>query len=172
MTMRLLRTARFVLEPQVAAHADAMFELLSDPAIYEYENAPPQSREWLRERYRKLESRRSGDGHEGWLNWVIRLPAGELAGYVQATLHADGRASIAYELGSRFWGQGIASEAVQAMLAELAATYGVRRVTAVFKRSNVRSQRLLARLRFAPAEPPDLGIEIDPDERVMARATG
>jgi RimJ/RimL family protein N-acetyltransferase len=171
-TMRALRTARLRLEPQVAAHADAMFEVLSDPAIYEYENAPPQSVEGLRERYRKLESRRSGDGHEQWLNWVLRLDSGEIAGYVQATVHDDGRASIAYELGSRFWGQGIASEAVGAMIAELAATHGARRVTAVFKRANRRSRRLLTRLDFVPADPRDLGIEIEADERVMARAAG
>src|SRR5262249_17360241 len=55
-TIRELRTVRLTLEPQVEAHADAMFELLMDPAIYEYENAPPESLEWLRERFRKLES--------------------------------------------------------------------------------------------------------------------
>jgi hypothetical protein len=79
-----------VLEPQTVAHAEEMFEVLSDPAIYEFENEPPESLEWLRERYRKLETRRSADGTQHWLNWVIRLPTSELAGYVQATVHPDG----------------------------------------------------------------------------------
>ena len=43
----------FVLEPQVAAHAEAMFVVLSDPAIYAYENAPPESLEWLRKRFER-----------------------------------------------------------------------------------------------------------------------
>lgn len=62
--MRTIATARLALEPQVAAHADEMFVVLADPAIYEHENEPPASVEWLRERYRRLESRRSPDGRE------------------------------------------------------------------------------------------------------------
>src|SRR5881392_2854460 len=89
------------LEPQTAAHAEEMFELLSDPKIYRYEGKPPSSLESLRERFQRLESRRSPDGREQWLNWVIRLQGGEAAGYVQATVHEDGRAAIAYVLGSK-----------------------------------------------------------------------
>ena len=39
-------------QPQyyLAAHADEMFVVLSDPAIYEFENAPPASADALRER--------------------------------------------------------------------------------------------------------------------------
>src|SRR5438105_11650934 len=75
----------FALEPQLPIHAEQMFEVLSDPAIYEYENEPPASVDWLRARFARLESRQSPDGCEKWLNWVIRLPSSELAGYVQAT---------------------------------------------------------------------------------------
>src|SRR5438046_61536 len=90
--MRVIETGSLTLEPQTAAHAEEMFAVLSDPAIYEYENEPPPSLEWLRARFTKLESRRSPNGREQWLNWVIRLPTSELIGYVQATLHPDGRA--------------------------------------------------------------------------------
>jgi hypothetical protein len=83
-------------------HAEEMFAVLSDPAIYEYENAPPRSLEWLRARYRKLESRSSADGEQRCLNWVIRLRASELIGYVQATVYPTGRGAIAYELASRY----------------------------------------------------------------------
>ena len=168
--MRTIRTERLVLEPQTASHAEEMFELLSDPAIYEYENAPPRSLEWLRERFAKLETRRSADGSEHWLNWVIRVPTSELVGYVQATVHPDGRAAIAYELASRFWGRGLARAAVEAMVPALVDDYGVRRLSAVFKRRNHRSQRLLERLGFLPATPQlhaELGTE--PDEMLMLK---
>lgn len=66
--MRTLQTARLTLEPQCAAHAAAMFAVLSDPAIYEYENAPPASVDALRARYAFLEGRRSPDGSQQWLN--------------------------------------------------------------------------------------------------------
>ena len=71
--MRTIEIATLKLEPQVAAYADAMFAVLSDPAIYEYENAPPESLEWLRARFAKLEARHSADEQERWLNWVIRI---------------------------------------------------------------------------------------------------
>src|SRR4030081_2543719 len=72
--MNTVETGGLTLEPQTAAHAQEMFAVLSDPAIYEYENEPAPSLEWLRARFTELESRLSPNGQEQWLNWVIRLP--------------------------------------------------------------------------------------------------
>jgi len=149
--MRVIEAGRLTLEPQTAAHAQEMFVVLGDPAIYEYENEPPPSLEWLRERFTKLESRRSPDGADRWLNWVIRLPTSELIGYVQATVHTNGRAAIAYVLSSAYWGRGLASQAVRAMVCELVEHYQVRKLTAVLKRENLRSIHLLERLGFVLA---------------------
>jgi ribosomal-protein-alanine N-acetyltransferase len=149
--MRVIETANLRLEPQIAAHAEEMFAVLVDPAIYEYENEPPPSVEWLRARYSKLESRQSADGREQWLNWVVRLQASRLIGYVQATLRPDGRAAIAYVLCSAYWGRGLATQAVEAMIAELALNYEVRSLSAVLKRENLRSRRVLDRLGFSIA---------------------
>jgi len=170
-TERLIETPRLTLEPQRAAHAGTMFEVLSDPAIYEHENAPPESLQWLRERFAKLETRRSGDGREQWLNWVLRRRAqGDLIGYVQATVKADGHAFIAYELGSAHWGRGLGSEAVAAMIGELLAQYGVHTALAVFKRSNRRSRRLLEVLGFAAARAEDATHRhVEADEDLMLR---
>jgi N-acetyl-alpha-D-muramate 1-phosphate uridylyltransferase len=164
--MRVLETPRLRLEPQTAAHAEAMFAVLCDPALYAYENAAPVSVQALRARFTKLETRRSGDGSEQWLNWVLRPPGGAPIGYVQATVQADGSALVAYVLASAAWGRGLASEAVEAMLGELAAQYGVRSLWAVFKRPNLRSRRLLERLQFHAASTEDaqrLGVEADED---------
>jgi [ribosomal protein S5]-alanine N-acetyltransferase len=170
MSMPTIHAERLVLEPQVAAHAAEMFEVLGDPAIYEYENEPPVSLAWLRERFARLESRQSPDGRQRWLNWVIRLPSGELAGYVQATVSDDGRGAIAYVLNSRHWGHGIAREAVDAMTEELAGAYGVRTLSAVLKRDNLRSLRLLERLGFSPgAESQSQALGAEPDELLMVR---
>jgi RimJ/RimL family protein N-acetyltransferase len=158
------------LEPQVAAHADEMFVVLSDPAIYEYENQPPPSPEWLRSRFARLETRRSADGEEQWLNWVIRLPTSELIGYVQATVRSDGRALIAYELSSDYWGRGLASRAVQAMIDELTRNYGVRVLAAVFKLNNARSRRLLERLGFSIGTAEEHSrLRVGPGELLMFR---
>jgi RimJ/RimL family protein N-acetyltransferase len=168
--MRELASPRLRLEPQTSAHADEMFVVLADPAIYAHENAPPPSPDWLRERYRRLETRRSGDGSEQWLNWVVRLAEGPAIGYVQATVRTDGVAAIGYELGSTWWGRGLAREAVEAMLHELASQYGVRRLHAVLKRDNVRSMRLLQRLGFTAATPREPArSDIEADEAMMCR---
>ncbi len=168
--MRLIQTDSLTLEPQTAAHAEEMFAVLSDPAIYEYENEPPPSLEWLRARFTKLESRLSANGREQWLNWVIRLPTSELVGYVQATVHPDGRAAVAYELSSDYWGRGLARQAVQAMISELAGHYRVHTLSSVLKRGNLRSMRLLERLGFSPASPEQhVKHRVEPDELLMLR---
>jgi RimJ/RimL family protein N-acetyltransferase len=150
--IRPLETPRLVLEPQVAAHADEMFIVLSDLAIYEFENAPPVSVEALRERYCALEGRRSPDGRQLWLNWTVRLTEGGMAiGYVQATVLPDAAALVAYEFNSAWWGRGLAHEAVAAAMRELRQHLGVTRFGAVFKTANERSRRLLARLGMCPA---------------------
>ena len=168
--MQVIETASLRLEPQTAAHAQEMFAVLSDPAIYEYENEPPASLEWLRARFTRLESRRSSDGQEQWLNWVIRLPASELIGYVQATVRPGGRAAIAYELSSAYWGRGLAYQAVQAMISQLAESHGVHSLSAVLKRGNHRSMRLLERLGFALASPEQHAKhQVEPGELLMQR---
>lgn len=169
--MRTLIASRCTLEPLVAAHAHEMFGVLSDPAIYEFENEPPASLDWLTRRYDRLESRHSADRTERWLNWVVRLPDGALAGYVQATVLHFGAAYVAYELASRFWRQGIGSSAVRAMLDELRTQYGVHTFVAVLKAANFRSLALLRSLGFRPAQPQEVvAFGAGPDELVMVKA--
>ena len=158
--MRPVAGDGILLEPQVASHAPEMFVLLQDPAIYEYENEPPESEAWLAQRFARLESRGSPDGRETWLNWIVRLPGGEAAGYVQATIDAAGNASIAYILASRFWGRGLAGRAVEAMIGELRDRYGARVLVATLKAANLRSLRLAERLGFTRAPDPS-SIEAD-----------
>jgi RimJ/RimL family protein N-acetyltransferase len=150
-----------------------MFRVLGDPAIYEFENEPPESEEWLTRRYEFLERRSSPDGAERWLNWVVRLPSGELAGHVQATVLASGTALVAYELNSRYWRQGIGSSAVTAVLAELSSTYSVHLFVAILKTANYRSMGLLIRLGFSPAAQPQAAVfRPEPDESVMIKTSG
>jgi [ribosomal protein S5]-alanine N-acetyltransferase len=168
--MRVIETGALTLVPQTVAHAEEMFVVLSDPAIYEYENEPPPSVEWLRARFAKLESRRSPDGQDRWLNWVIRLASSQLIGYVQATVRPDGSAATAYVLASAFWGRGLGRQAVEAMITELGERYQVRAFSAVLKRENLRSLRLLERIGFSPASPElHFRYEVEPGEILMLR---
>jgi len=41
--MHVVLADSLVLEPQLVGHADALFDALSDPALYAHEGAPPAS---------------------------------------------------------------------------------------------------------------------------------
>jgi [ribosomal protein S5]-alanine N-acetyltransferase len=171
--MRTLRATQCSLEPQVKAHAREMFQVLSDAAIYEFENEAPPSADWLADRYSLLETRASTDGTEKWLNWVVRVTSGELAGYVQATVLQSGASLIAYELASRYWRRGIGRAALLAMNEELASRYGVSLFVAVLKAANYRSLGLLLNLGFMPGTPQQfIEYEAAPDELVMVKTAG
>jgi RimJ/RimL family protein N-acetyltransferase len=154
----------------MASHARQMFVVLSDPAIYEFENSPPESEDWLLNRFKKLESRQSPDGKQRWLNWIVRLPNQELAGYVQATVLENGMCYVAYEFASMYWRQGLARSAVTAMLRELASNYQVSKAIAVLKKNNFRSQALLLNLGFDLADEEVISLaNPEPDEVVMSK---
>ena len=127
----------------------------------------------MTERFRKLQSRASPDRSQLWLNWVVRLQTGELAGYVQATVVPGGSAHIAYEFASRFWRRGIGSTAVAAVLEELSANYGALDFLATFKARNFRSRALLERLAFTVADHGRIAAcTPEPGELVMHKPAG
>lgn len=144
-----LRTPRLHLEAQTRHHAPAMMRALADPRMYAFiPSDPPDDEPALRERYARLETRRSPDGHEHWLNWVVLLN-GEAIGRVEATVHAnESRSDIAYLLHPDFWGHGYAVEAVTAMLEHLRDHLHVGTFSATVDTRNAASQRLLERLGF------------------------
>ena len=168
--MRAIATSGLVLEPLVVAHAEAMFELLDDAAIYRYlDYPPPPSVDHLRDVYAKLEARASPDGTEIWLNWVVRSQGHTPVGYVQATI-SQRTAFVAYMLGRKHWGRGYAQEAMQAMLEHLASAYGVDCYLATVEVDNQRSIRLLTRLGFHLATAHELeGHSLSPTERMFVK---
>jgi RimJ/RimL family protein N-acetyltransferase len=168
--MKTLRASSCILEPQVEAHAAEMFSVLSDPAIYEFEGEPPPSVERLAAGYRRKESRLSPDGRQRWLNWVVRLPGGALAGYVQATVLESGASLVGYEFASRYWRQGIGSASVRAVIDELSSSYSVHTCVAVLKAANHRSMALLRHLGFMPGTAEDALLhEAEANETVMLK---
>jgi [ribosomal protein S5]-alanine N-acetyltransferase len=135
------------LEPQLASHAAELYAVIRDPSLYEFiDDKEPASEAALRERLLRLESRRSPDGTEHWLNWVVRNSSGELVGYVQATVTPDHSAEIAYVLGRDHWRKGYAYAACASMIAELRSGYGVTRLTATLDPANAASLALLRKL--------------------------
>jgi RimJ/RimL family protein N-acetyltransferase len=138
--------SRVTLEPLVAAHADDLFVQLSDAEVLKFiDNVPPPTVAGLRERYRKLQSRRSPDGSEEWLNWAVMID-GRAIGFVEATVRDDARISIAYGFGRAYWSQGYGTESVRLVIEHLASHVAGAVFEATVDERNIASRRLLERL--------------------------
>jgi [ribosomal protein S5]-alanine N-acetyltransferase len=146
----VLHTPRLQLEPQRPEHADALFAPLGDARLYAHiPQDPPPSLDALRERLLLLSTRRSPQGDELWLNWVVRdARDGTLLGRVQATVRADAPCYVAYEVFPEHWRRGIAREACARMIQWLIDELHVEQFTAEVDSLNAASLRLLERLGF------------------------
>lgn len=147
----IIHTRRLTLHPLKAAHAERMFEGLSDVASYAFTPDDPFSDvAALAARYKLLESRRSPDGAEAWLNWVIESDeTRQLLGYVQFTvLPSERRALVAYFVFAPHRRQGVAFEAVWITLARVIADYALLRVDAQIDTRNSASIALVESLGF------------------------
>ncbi|MEO8935507.1 MAG: GNAT family N-acetyltransferase [Burkholderiaceae bacterium] len=167
--MAALTTARVTLQPLLRSHADAMFLIVGDATLYRYlDNPPHPSIDHTRDVYARLESRRSPDGTQLWLNWIVAPHGRPPIGYVQATIGAARTAWIAYFVAVAEWGNGYATEAVLAMKAHLAAEYGVVRFLATVEAGNAKSVALLGRVGLRPAtEEEALGHDLAVGERLF-----
>ncbi|MFJ6567707.1 GNAT family N-acetyltransferase [Streptomyces sp. NPDC091292] len=117
-----LATRRLDLLPLQVEHADEMAGVLSDPALHTFIGGAPEPPDALRARYHRMVTG-SPDPAVSWCNWVLRLRDETcLAGTVQATIgpSPDGRqAEIAWVVGTRWQGRGLAKEAAMALTAWL-----------------------------------------------------
>lgn len=113
---------RLLLTPIKASHAQVMFPILADKQLYTFTgDEPPESEQALRSTYRKLESRKSPDKSQLWLNWLISIvESGTTIGYVQATV-SEFSADIAWLTGTKWQKRGFASEAATGLVGWLSA---------------------------------------------------
>lgn len=147
--------ARFTMEERRVAHATELFEVLRDPCLYEFlDEAPPKSAKELAEKLARSEHRKSPDGKEHWLNWVVRGETGAIAGYVQSTVEESKEVNVAYVFSRAFKGQGIATAAVRRMIELVVTEYQPTTLFIVTESGNLPSLRLAERLGFtkAPAQ--------------------
>ena len=161
-----ITTARLILEPLRAEHADEMFGVLADEALHEFTTGRPATLDQLRARYRRLATGRSPDGAESWLNWIVRR-AGIAGGTVQATLVPDRptgwRAIIAWVVGTPWQRQGIASEAARGLVDWLE-SHGARSISAHVHPQHEASQRVARRAGLVAT------LEVVDGEQVWRRA--
>jgi RimJ/RimL family protein N-acetyltransferase len=118
-TSEVIRTPRLDLLPLRVEHAEEMAEVLCDPALHTFIGGAPDTPEALRSRYQRMTAG-APDPAVTWLNWVIRLrDEACLTGTVQATVgpsNLDTVAEVAWVVGSRWQGRGIATEAARGLV--------------------------------------------------------
>ncbi|WP_306319845.1 MULTISPECIES: GNAT family N-acetyltransferase [unclassified Streptomyces] len=112
------RAARIRLLPLRVEHAEEMVDVLADPSLHTFIGGTPDTVEELRARYRRMVAGSPEPGVR-WLNWVVQLRAeARLVGAVQATVTGD-IAEVAWVVGARWQGRGIATEAARELVAWL-----------------------------------------------------
>jgi ribosomal-protein-alanine N-acetyltransferase len=148
---KVIKTGQLILYPLKAEHAERMFAGLSDLRSYDFTpDVPYNDVAALTERYRRLEHRRSPDGREVWLNWVIgSVAVQELLGYVQFTVNlGEQRALVAYFVFPAHRKMGVATEAIRASLSEVVTSFRLARVDAEIDTRNAASIAVVERLAF------------------------
>lgn len=100
--------------------------MLAAPELYTFIGGTPPTLPELRVRYRRMVAGPQDGRPVGWLNWVIREQEDQqLTGTVQATIWLEPggevrpdflRASVAWVVGARWQGCGIATEAARALI--------------------------------------------------------
>jgi [ribosomal protein S5]-alanine N-acetyltransferase len=132
------------------SHADGLYLGFSDAQVSLFTAEKlPGTLEDMRQEFAAFNAGPPPESLEIWLNWVIRdLGCGELVGTLQATVFSDGSLWIGYKLVRSAWGRGIATGAVQWLLAELTTHYAGRPVWAAVDTRNHASQRVLQKCGF------------------------
>jgi RimJ/RimL family protein N-acetyltransferase len=145
-----LETPRLLLEPTLPAHASVLYERMQEERLYRFiPQDPPDTPRALEDRYDFLSARRSPDGREAWLNWAVReRSSGDYAATLEATVHDDRKATVAYMVFLPYQRRGFAAEACGRLLDHLFDDYRVGVVAAEIDTRNAASIALVESLGF------------------------
>ena len=148
-----ISTRRLDLMPLTAADSDDLFPMLDDPALGRFTGeTPPADIEAVRIRFARWEARRSPDGAELWLNWVVRRREDARAvGLLQATVGEDDT-SIAWTIGTAFQRQGFATEAGHELIAWLRDSLGAPLIVGSIHPDNIASVTVAHRIGLRPTD--------------------
>lgn len=135
-----LRTERLVLRQAVWEDLDAVHRIMSDPRVMRY---------WSRPEHETLEETRH------WLGFLVDQAPDSRDWLIEKDGKVIGKAGawqlpeLGFLLGPEHWGQGLALEAMAAVIAALEAEFpDLGELTAEVDPRNAASLRLLARLGF------------------------
>jgi ribosomal-protein-alanine N-acetyltransferase len=142
-------TDRLLLRQIQQTDAEALFAILSDRQVTEfYGHEPHQSLDDTQELIRQIQARYA---RREALRWGITLKGEDTLIGSCSLHHFDSgfhRAETGYELNRAFWGKGIMTEAMSAILTYGFTELGLHRIEAIIDIANERSKDLLLKLGF------------------------
>jgi RimJ/RimL family protein N-acetyltransferase len=143
------------LQPVVEADAEALADVFLDERMYRFTGGQPGTLDELRASFAHVHANRAKDrgGTAAQHNWTVRRRAdGQAVGMLQAVLGDGGRsAEIAWAVAVSWQGQGIGSEAAQAVVTWLEAC-GVDTITAHINPDHRASIGVAAHAGLQPTE--------------------
>ena len=148
-TFPVLHTPRFVLRAPVLSDAPAVFAVRRDPEVLRYFGKLPMTEEsaavdWVRALHDYFAAHSS-------IRWIITVPGEDeyigSCGFWRILEEHD-RAEVGYELAPAWWGRGVMTEVLAAVLAWGFATLHLHSVEAHIHPANTGSRRVLEKVGF------------------------
>lgn len=145
----VLETQRMILRQLSSADVLPMTQILSNPEVMRYsvrgvlsERATAEFIDWSLQSY----------AHHGFGPWaVVEKASGVLMGFCalnRESVDSVEEVEIGYRLAPQFWGRGLATEIVRAMLAYGFEHLGLRSIIAIVQPANVASVRVIQKVGF------------------------
>jgi len=144
----VLQTKRLILRHQIIRDLDDLWALYCNPEITKYIPDAPRSREEARE---ELEWYMNGHPRFPELGlWAtIHTETGKFigrCGLLPWTIDGQQEVEVAYTIAQEYWGQGLATEAAQAILNYGFEKLNLSRLISVIDSENIASQRVAAKI--------------------------
>ncbi len=141
----ILKTQRLLLRPMAEADAPALFAILGDSGAMTF---------WDRDALPRLATAQAQMADElaamaagGFFYWTV-LRGGDAVGFIDLS-HIDGfEAWTGFAFRRDVWGQGLAREALAAVIAHALGPLGLSRLMARVQTANLRARRLLEGVGF------------------------
>jgi ribosomal-protein-alanine N-acetyltransferase len=147
-----LETKRLRLRDATMEDAEAVFAVFSDSKVTQFHDMDTLTR--IDDAIKVIERRKQGFESRRGIRWgIARKDGNYIIGSCGFTWIQDlNAAEVGYELGSRFWQQGIMSEALNAILKYAFETKELEFIIAEIILENLASRKLLQKLGFRSQE--------------------
>jgi ribosomal-protein-alanine N-acetyltransferase len=161
--MSVLESERLLLRPFCEDDLDDLFTLQSDPDVMRYlGTGKARTREETQERLQRVIGHWEEHGFGMWA--LVVKDDGRFAGWCGFGYgHGLGDAELSYTLARRYWGQGLATEAVRRVLRYAFEQVVLPRVVGVARIENTASQRVMLRVGMTLRQ----NIQYDDKEALM-----